>query len=55
MAASGRSVQVIGRVSAGKVIFDQASLEAFAKEFPDAEMCFVAVNAPFDPVAQASL
>jgi hypothetical protein len=55
MAASGRSVQVIGRVSAGKVIFDQASLDAFAKEFPDAEMCFVAVNAPFDPVAQASL
>ena len=55
MAASGRAVHVIGRVSAGKVTFDQTSLDEFAKAFPDAEMCFVAVNAPFDPVAQASV
>jgi len=55
MAASGRSVHVIGRVSAGKVVFDQASLDEFAKAFPEAEMCFVAVNAPFDPVEQVSV
>lgn len=52
--ANGRAVHVIGKVADGKVTFDQASLDAFAKAFPDAEMCFVAVNAPFDPVAQAN-
>ena len=52
MAADGRAVHVIGRVSNGKVTFDQASLDEFAKAFPDADMCFVAVNAPFDPVSQ---
>ena len=55
MATDGRAVQVIGKVSDGKVIFDQASLDEFAKTFPDAEMCFVAVNAPFDPVKQVHI
>lgn len=55
MATDGRAVQVIGRVSDGKVIFDQASLDEFAKTFPNAEMCFVAVNAPFDPVKQVNI
>jgi len=55
MAAEGRAVHVIGKVSNGKVIFDQASLDEFARAFPNAEMCFVAVNAPFDPVKQLSL
>jgi hypothetical protein len=54
LSANGRAVHVIGNVANGKVTFDQASLDAFAKAFPDAEMCFVAVNAPFDPVAQAN-
>jgi hypothetical protein len=55
MATDGRAVQVIGRVSGGKVIFDQASLDEFAKTYPNAEMCFVAVNAPFDPVKQVNI
>lgn len=55
MAGDGRAVQVIGRVSNGKVIFDQASLDEFAKTFPNADMCFVAVNAPFDPVKQVNI
>lgn len=55
MATDGRAVQVIGRVSDGKVIFDQASLDEFAKTYPNAEMCFVAVNAPFDPVKQVNI
>ena len=55
IAAQGRRVQVLGKVSGGKVIFDQASLDEFAQTYPDAEMAFVAVNAPFDPVKQISL
>lgn len=45
----GRPVQVVGRVRNGVVEIDQASLEEFARNFPDANMTFVAVNAPFDP------
>jgi|SRR5215213_3540053 hypothetical protein len=55
IASQGRRVQVLGKVSGGKVIFDQASLDEFAQTYPDAEMAFVAVNAPFDPVKQISL
>jgi hypothetical protein len=51
--AEGRTVQVIGRVRNGKVIFDQASLEDFARAFPEADMAFVALNAPFDPKSNA--
>jgi len=49
-AAEGRSVMVIGRVQNGKVMFDQASLDQFARVYPNADMAFVAYNAPFDPV-----
>jgi hypothetical protein len=45
----GRRVQVIGRMVNGKVELDHASLNEMAKKFPNAEMAFVAVNAPFDP------
>ncbi|ABD89414.1 hypothetical protein [Rhodopseudomonas palustris] len=48
----GRKVQVIGRIVNGKVELDQASLNEMAKKFPNAEMAFVAVNAPFDPISQ---
>jgi len=44
-----RSVQVVGRVRNGVLEIDQASLEEFARKFPNANMTFVAVNAPFDP------
>ena len=45
----GRSVQVVGRVRKGVLEIDQASLQEFARKFPNANMTFVAVNAPFDP------
>jgi hypothetical protein len=45
----GRKVQVIGRLVNGKVEIDHASLNKMAKNFPNADMAFVAVNAPFDP------
>ena len=45
----GRRVQVVGRVRNGVLEIDQATLEEFARKFPDANMTFVAVNAPFDP------
>ena len=45
----GRAVHVIGRVRNGVLEVDQASLEEFARKFPNANMTFVAVNAPFDP------
>jgi len=53
LAKEGRRVQVVGRVRNGRVEFDPDSLDAFARRFPDANMTFVAVNAPFDPVPSA--
>lgn len=53
MQQEGRIVQVIGRVRNGKVIFDQSDLEIFARKYPNADMAFVAVNAPFDPMPHA--
>lgn len=50
LAKEGRRVQVIGRVRNGKLEIDPSSLDEFARKFPGANMTFVAVNAPFDPV-----
>ena len=50
----GRQVQVVGRVRNGVLEINQASLEEFARKFPNANMTFVAVNAPFDPKPAAS-
>ena len=44
-----RPVKVVGRVRNGVLEIDQTSLEEFARKFPNANMTFVAVNAPFDP------
>jgi hypothetical protein len=52
--ASGRRVQVIGRVVDGRLEIDQSSLEELTKKFPNADMAFVAVNAPFDPASDAA-
>ena len=52
LAQQGGKVQVLGRVRNGKVEFDQESLAELVKKFPNANMSFVAVNAPFDPVKQ---
>lgn len=53
LAAQGRPVHVIGRMKNGKLEIDQSSLEAAARNFPNANWAFVAVNAPFDPVSHA--
>jgi hypothetical protein len=49
----GRAVQVVGRVKNGKLEIDQRNVEEFARKFPSANMTFVAVNAPFDPMRGA--
>jgi hypothetical protein len=46
-------IVLTGRVKAGKVELDPACLEDISKKFPNAEMSFVAVNAPFDPQSHA--
>ena len=42
-------IVLAGTVKNGKVFLDQSSLDDIARKFPDAEVSFVAVNAPFDP------
>jgi hypothetical protein len=49
MERQGRIIQVVGRVIDGRVEIDQSALEELASRHPGANMCFVAVNAPFDP------
>lgn len=49
LAESGRKVQVVGRFVNGKLEIDHTSLKEMARKFANAEMSFVAVNAPFDP------
>jgi hypothetical protein len=53
--ASGRKVQVIGRFVDGRLELDQDSLKELSERFPNADMAFVAVNAPFDPVTESNL
>jgi hypothetical protein len=50
--ASGRRVQIIGRFVDGRLELDQDSLNEMTKKFPNADMAFVAVNAPFDPTSE---
>ena len=47
-----RRVEIVGRVVDGKIELDQASLVEFSRRFPDANITFLAVNAPFDPVRE---
>jgi hypothetical protein len=54
MQTDGRTVHVLGRVKGGKLEIDQASLAELIKKFPNANLSFVAVNAPFDPVRSAA-
>jgi hypothetical protein len=51
---SGRKVQVVGRFVNGKLEIDHNSLKEMARKFPNANMSFVALNAPFDPVSQSA-
>jgi hypothetical protein len=52
--AETRRVQVVGRVVNGRIELDQATMAEFAQKFPDAELTFLAVSAPFDPVPAAA-
>lgn len=45
-----RRVEIVGRVVDGRIELDQTSLVEFTRKFPDANITFLAVNAPFDPV-----
>ncbi len=42
-------IVLTGTVKNGKVFLDQSSLKKVARKFADAEVSFIAVNAPFDP------
>lgn len=52
---SGLKVQLVGRVKNGQLLIDQESLKALSDRFPNANMTFVAVNAPFDPVSDPAV
>jgi hypothetical protein len=51
---SGLKVQVIGRIRNGQLQIEHSSLQELQEKFPNANMTFVAVNAPFDPVRETS-
>ena len=48
---SRSGIVLTGRVQDGKVILDEDSLKEIAEKFPRADISFVAVNAPFDPLS----
>jgi hypothetical protein len=50
MDKEGRKVHVIGHIRDGRLEIDQKAVDEMMRRFPDANMSFVAVNAPFDPV-----
>jgi len=41
-----------GRITNGRVELDQSTLDEIGQKFPNADISFVAVNAPFDPKSQ---
>lgn len=48
--AQRTGIVLSGRIVNGKVELDRSSLDRIASRFADAEISFVAVNAPFDPL-----
>ncbi len=47
MEAEGRKVKVLGQVRKGRLEIDSEELAKFSKQFPNAKIAFVALNAPF--------
>jgi hypothetical protein len=45
-------VVLTGRIRNGRVELDQPTLDRVRDGFPEADMAFIAVNAPFDAVSQ---
>lgn len=41
-----------GRIKNGKLELDQATLDEIESRFPQADISFIALNSPFDPVSQ---
>ena len=50
--ANQTGLVLTGRITNGRVELDQSTLDEIGQKFPDAEISFVAVNAPFDPKSQ---
>lgn len=46
-------VVLTGQIKDGKVVLDQSCLDKISRQLPDANISFIAVNAPFDPQAIA--
>jgi hypothetical protein len=44
-------IVLTGRIVNGKIEIDQHVLDEIARNYPNANRSFVAVNAPFDPTA----
>lgn len=42
-----------GRIRDGKLELDQRTLDEIAAKFAKADMAFVALNSPFDPISQS--
>lgn len=49
--AQRTGIVLTGRIVNGKVELDRASMDRISTQFANAEISFVAVNAPFDPQA----
>ena len=44
-------IVLTGRVVNGRIELDETTIKDVSAKYPDASFSFVAVNAPFDPVA----
>jgi hypothetical protein len=49
LATARTGIILTGRIVNGKLEIDQSCLDEIAKNFPNANRSFIAVNAPFDP------
>ena len=49
LAKEGKRVQIVGSLKNGKLQIDHDALQEIQKKWPNANIAFVAANAPFDP------
>ena len=49
MASEGARVQVVGSFKNGKLQLDHKALAELEEKWPNANVAFIAANAPFDP------
>jgi len=55
LAEQGHRVRVIGSLKGGKLQLDHAALQEIERKWPDADIAFIAANAPFDPQPNAEV